>query len=142
MAKGWHKEPRRHSLARRGIKTAVNNKPLSKIPMKRDEVLKGWSTRKINEDIKIYSEFDDSKSKEFIEELQNELKIRESKDSDKRFYQEKYKMSGKWYYIIRDKSQNDKMIYSSELDNKKNIEKYSNRRVNLYNAQEDINKNF
>jgi len=25
MAKGWHKEPRRHSLASRGVKTAVNN---------------------------------------------------------------------------------------------------------------------
>ena len=91
--RGWRGESHRHSLARRGIKTAVNNKPTVKIP-------------------------------------------------NNPFYSETYKMSGKWYYIIRDKSQKDKMIYSSELDTKENIEKYSKRRTNLYNAQEDIDKNF
>ena len=33
MAKGWHRESRRHALASKGIKTAVDNKPIDKIPI-------------------------------------------------------------------------------------------------------------
>ena len=32
MAKGWHRESRRHSLARRGVKTAVDDKPINRVP--------------------------------------------------------------------------------------------------------------
>ena len=33
MAKGWHRESRRHALARAGVKTAVDDKPIDKIPV-------------------------------------------------------------------------------------------------------------
>ena len=33
MAKGWHREPRRHALASRGVKTAIDNKPIDRIPV-------------------------------------------------------------------------------------------------------------
>ena len=39
MAKGWHRESRRHALASKGIKTAVDNKPIDKIPQKKYAVL-------------------------------------------------------------------------------------------------------
>jgi len=32
MAKGWHRQPVRHGLASKGIKTAVKGKPITKIP--------------------------------------------------------------------------------------------------------------
>ena len=35
MAKGWHREPRRHALARRGIKTAIDDKPINRVPIKK-----------------------------------------------------------------------------------------------------------
>lgn len=45
MVKGWHKESRRHSLASRGIKTAVKGKPVigyqGRIGAKRFSVSKG-----------------------------------------------------------------------------------------------------
>jgi len=33
MASGWHKEPRRHALAAKGIKTTPDTKPINKVPL-------------------------------------------------------------------------------------------------------------
>ena len=36
MAKGWHRESRRHALARRGIKTAIDDKPINRVPVPKE----------------------------------------------------------------------------------------------------------
>lgn len=54
MAKGWHKEPRRHSLASRGIRTTVNDKPLAKVPVKKEQLFYGRFERiKEQEDVNV-----------------------------------------------------------------------------------------
>jgi len=44
--------------------------------MKRDKVLKSWSTTKIRNDISIYREFHDKESKKYSKQLKQELKYR------------------------------------------------------------------
>ena len=39
MAKGWHRESRRHALARAGVKTAVDDKPINRVPLSKNHNL-------------------------------------------------------------------------------------------------------
>ena len=144
MAKGWHLEPRRHSLASRGVKTAVDNPkekammktPENKLTIEQTFVPIGSGNNpnagKMDSHYKIKEWGFVFPTKEDAQKYADEHIEKE------RYYSEIYKMSGKWYYIIRDKSRNDKMVYSSELTSKANTEKYAKRRTGLYNVQQDI----
>ena len=64
--KGWHKEPRRHSLASRGIKTAVKDNPESRV-----KVMKSPNKfiNKINTKTRIYWEHKDSNMLANVEKI-------------------------------------------------------------------------
>lgn len=63
--------------------------------------------------------------------------VNNSVPKQERFFSEIYPMSGGWYYIIRDNLNNNKMVYSSEIEkSKKDIEKYAKRRTGLLNVQQ------
>lgn len=57
----WHNESRRHSLASKGIKTSINNKPLDKIPISRgspiiERAMKGGLLYDLGDKITISTE--------------------------------------------------------------------------------------
>jgi len=48
MAKGWRYESNRHSLAAKGVKTAVNGKPTAKVPLKENIYSKSlWTEQEL-----------------------------------------------------------------------------------------------
>ena len=54
MAKGWHRESRRHALASKGIKTAVQGKPVITLKTYKNAKKKAEELKKLleNEDYK------------------------------------------------------------------------------------------
>ena len=83
MAKGWRNESRRHSLAAKGVKTVVDNKPLDRVSQYKQGKVLPLSEQRANYETYILDSIDNSgydnakpliTPKEKLQFLQNTLK--------------------------------------------------------------------